>query len=119
MDGGGIDLFSTPLGDQAAIDPIVVRFEAFLQQLADDGNVQHVIYSLYPVIPATPNLNANMGPGFSAACDASPVHCVLVDLEPLFQGPHFAGDQTHADNEGGIIIAEAWWQAMQDNCIAQ
>jgi hypothetical protein len=57
MDGGGIDLFSTPLGDQAAIDPVVQQFEAFLQEVYGDGNVQHIIYSLYPVIPTTPYLN--------------------------------------------------------------
>jgi hypothetical protein len=34
-------------------------------------------------------------------------------------GQHFAGDRTHADQEGGTIIGEAWWQAMQDHCIAQ
>ena len=60
-----------------------------------------------------------MKPGFSAACAASPVHCVLVDLEPLFKGQHFANDRTHADTTGGVIIGDAWWKAMQENCIGQ
>jgi hypothetical protein len=119
MDGGGIDLFSTPAGDQAAIDPVVQKFKDFLQKVKTDGYVQHIIYSLYPVIPNTPNLNTNMKPGFSAACAASAVDCHLVDLEPLFQGQHFGTDRTHADNAGGIIIGDAWWKAMQENCIAQ
>ena len=119
MDGGGIDLFSTPAGDQAAIDPVVQKFKDFLQKVKTDGYVQHIIYSLYPVIPSTPNLNANMKPGFSAACAASAVDCHLVDLEPLFKGQHFGSDSTHADNAGGVIIGDAWWKAMQENCIAQ
>lgn len=119
MDGGGIDLFTTPAGNEAAVAPVVQAFEDFLGKVAADGFVQHVLYSLYPVIPSTPNLNANMKPGFSAACAASAVPCVLVDLEPLFMGQHIAGDRTHADQAGGVNIGDAWWAAMQDNCIAQ
>ena len=119
MDGGGIDLFVAPAGDDAAVAPVVEQFESFLVQVAADGFVEHIIYSLYPVIPSTPNLNVNMKPGFSAACAASAVPCVLVDLEPLFMGQHFAGDRTHANDAGGVIIGDAWWQTMQDNCIAQ
>jgi hypothetical protein len=119
MDGGGIDLFTTAAGNQSAVTPIVQQFKDFLQKLKTDGYVQHIIYSLYPVIPSTPNLNVNMKPGYSEACAASEVDCHLVDLEPLFKGQHFGGDQTHADNAGGIIIGDAWWKAMQVNCIAQ
>ena len=119
MDGGGIDLFTAAAGDQAAIDPVVKKFQDFLAKLKSDGYVQHVIYSLYPVIPSTRNLNVNMKPGFSAACAASAVDCHLVDLEPLFMGQHFASDNTHADTAGSVIIGDAWWKAMQDNCIAQ
>lgn len=119
MDGGGIDLFSTPAGQQSAIDPVVQKFKDFLVKVKSDGYVQHIIYSLYPVIPTTPNLNKNMGPGFTAACAASAVDCHVVDLEPLFQGQHFASDRTHADVAGGVIIGDAWWKAMQQYCIAQ
>lgn len=119
MDGGGIDLFTTALGDQPAIDKVVQAFTAFLTKVKADGYVQHIIYSLYPVIPTTKNLNANMKPGFSAACAASGVDCHLVDLEPLFQGQHFASDNTHPDNAGGVIIGDAWWKAMKENCVAQ
>ena len=87
--------------------------------LKTDGYVQHIIYSPYPVIPSTRNLNANMGPGFGAACAASAVDCHMVDLESLFKGQHFGSDQTHADNAGGVVIGDAWWKAMQENCIAQ
>jgi hypothetical protein len=119
MDGGGIDLFTTAAGDQAAIAPVVQKFKDFLAKVKADGYVQHIIYSLYPVIPSTRNLNVNMKPGFSAACDASAVDCHLVDLEPLFMGQHFASDNTHADVAGGVIIGDAWWKAMQQSCIAQ
>ena len=118
MDGGGIDLFSAPVGS-GQVDGIVDRFKEFLQQVNDDGYVEHIIYSLYPVIPTTPNLNVNMKPGFTEACENSPVDCHLVDLEPLFQGQYIAGDRTHANAEGGTVIAEAWWKAMQENCIGQ
>ena len=120
MDGVGIDLFSTPLGPSStAVTNVVNQFKTFLQTLKTDGYVQHIIYSLYPVIPSTQNLNAKMGPGFGAACAASAVDCHMVDLEPLFKGQHFGSDQTHPDNAGGVIIGDAWWKAMQENCIAQ
>ncbi|HVZ34962.1 MAG TPA: hypothetical protein VG963_21190 [Polyangiaceae bacterium] len=119
MDGGGIDLFVTPAGDQASIAPVVQQFKDFLEKVKSDGYVQHIIYSLYPVIPSTPNLNVNMKPGFSEACEASEVDCHLVDLEPLFMGQHFGFDQTHPDEQGGVLIGDAWWKAMQENCIAQ
>jgi len=120
MDGGGIDLFTTPLDpNSTAVTNVVNMFKTFLQKLKTDGYTQHVIYSLYPVIPTTKNLNGNMKPGFSAACAASPVDCHLVDLEPLFMGQHFGSDNTHPDATGATIIGDAWWKAMQDNCIAQ
>jgi hypothetical protein len=72
MDGVGIDLFSTPLGPSStAVTNVVNQFKTFLQTLKTDGYVQHIIYSLYPVIPSTRNLNANMGPGFGAAAAAA------------------------------------------------
>lgn len=119
MDGGGIDLFTTPAGNQAAVTPVVQKFKDFLAKVKADGFVQHIVYSLYPVIPSTPNLNSNMKPGFSEACAASAVDCHIVDLEPLFMGKNIGGDRTHADNAGGVIIGDAWWKAMQENCIAQ
>ena len=119
MDGGGIDLFTTPPGNDAAVAPVVQKFKDFLDKVHSDGYVEHILYSLYPVIPSTPNLNANMKPGYSEACAASAVDCHLVDLEPLFMGQHIGGDRTHPDNAGGVIIGDAWWKAMQGNCIAQ
>ncbi len=120
MDGGGIDLFTTPLDPTAAaVTNIVNMFKTFLQTVKSDGYVQGIVYSLYPVIPSTKNLNGNMKPGFSAACAASAVPCTLVDLEPLFNGQHFGSDNTHPDATGATIIGDAWWKAMQQSCIGQ
>jgi hypothetical protein len=80
---------------------------------------QNLVTELDPVIPTTKNLHTNMKPGFSAACAASAVDCHLVDLEPLFKGQHFASDNTHSDTAGGVIIGDAWWKAMQEQCVAQ
>jgi hypothetical protein len=118
MDGGGIDLFSTPVGSTAAINAVVEKFKTFLQKVKTDGYVEHIIYSLYPVVPTAPNVNTNMKPGFSAACAASPVDCHLVDLGPLFTN-QFGSDNTHANPEGATNIANAWWKAMKENCIGQ
>jgi hypothetical protein len=120
MNGGGIDLFSTPLDpNSSAVTSVVNMFKSFLQKLQTDGYVKGVVYSLYPVIPTTMNLNANMKPGFSAACAASTVPCAFVDLEPLFMGQHIASDRTHPDSAGATIIGDAWWKAMQQSCIGQ
>jgi hypothetical protein len=106
MDGGGIDLFSTPVGSTAAINAVVEKFKTFLQKVKTDGYVEHIIYSLYPVVPTAPNVNTNMKPGFSAACAASPVDCHLVDLGPLFTN-QFGSDNTHSNPEGATNIANA------------
>jgi hypothetical protein len=120
MDGGGIDLFNTPLGpDATAVTNVVNMFKTFLQTVKNDGYVQGIVYSLYPVIPTTMNLNANMKPGFSAACAASAVPCTIVDLEPLFMGQHFASDRTHPDATGATIVGDAWWKAMMAANIGQ
>lgn len=120
MDGGGIDLFSAPLNPTSSqVTAVVNKFKDFLQTVKDDGNIEHIIYSLYPVIPTTPNLNGNMKAGFTEACQNSPVDCHLVDLEPLFKGQHFAADRTHANETGAQIIADAWWKCMKENCIGQ
>jgi hypothetical protein len=118
MNGGGIDVFSTPLDpNSSAVTAVVNRFRDFLTKVAADGYVKGIVYSMYPKIPRTMNINGNLMPGYRAACAASAVKCVLVDLEPLFAGQHYASDQTHADNAGGVIIGDAWWKAIQDNCI--
>jgi hypothetical protein len=120
MDGGGIDLFSTGLDpNSSAVTSVVNMFKDFLTKVKSDGYVQGIVYSLYPVIPSTKNLNGNMKPGYAAACAASAVKCVLVDLEPLFMGQHFASDNTHPDSAGATIIGDAWWKAIQDNHIGQ
>jgi hypothetical protein len=122
MDGGGIDLFTTPLGpDSSAVQAVVTAFKNFLAKVKSDGQVQHIIYSLYPVIPSTQNLNANMKPGFTAACQASAVDCHLVDLEPIFMGhPEYIGsDMTHPTATAAKLMGDAWWKTMQQYCIGQ
>jgi hypothetical protein len=122
MDGGGIDLFTTPLDpSSSAVQAVVTAFKNFLDKVKSDGQVQHIIYSLYPVIPTTKNLNANMKPGFTAACQASGVDCHLVDLEPIFMGhPEYIGsDMTHPTATAAKLIGDAWWQTMQQFCIGQ
>lgn len=120
MDGGGIDLFNG--GNQAQIDAVVTAFENFLQELATDGNVEHVIYYLYPDIPGVPgDLHQLLKPGMPDACAASPVPCHFLELAPLFDGkPEFiGGDTIHASEAGGEVIAEAVWSLMQEHCVAQ
>jgi hypothetical protein len=119
MDGGGIDLFGANAAPQSSVDTVVSKFKTFLQTVKTLGFTQHIIYSLYPVIPTTPHLNAQMGPPFTDACNNSPVDCHLVDLEPLFKGQHFGSDNTHPDATGAVNIGDAWWKAMQENCVGQ
>ena len=57
MDGGGIDLFGSNLAPQSSVDTVVSKFKTFLQTVRTLGYTQHIIYSLYPVIPTTPHLN--------------------------------------------------------------
>ncbi len=120
MDGGGIDLFNG--GTQAQVDAVVTRFEDFLDEVATDGNVEHIIYYLYPAIPGVPGkLSQIMKPGMPNACAASTVPCHFVELAPLFAGKPelIGGDTIHPSEAGGNVIAEAVWKVMQDNCIAQ
>src|SRR5438552_7307857 len=45
MDGGGIDLFTTPLDpSSSAVAAIVTQFKDFLTKVKSDGYVQHIIY---------------------------------------------------------------------------
>jgi hypothetical protein len=120
MDGGGIDTIRGG-GSQESIDHVVSTFEQHLDQMASDGTVQHVIYSLYPEGGITPAV-ADLRPGMQAACASSPVPCRFLDLQPLWEGhPEYnrEQEQINPSDEGSRVIAESIWSIMEENCIAQ
>lgn len=123
MDGGGIDVMQQGKS-QASVDGVVDKVEAHFAKVATDGTVQHIIYYTYPQLPAAGpgrDVGPMLQPGLQAACEASSVPCHYLYLEPLFAGhPEYIGDDNlHASEVGARVIAEAIWEIMQENCIAQ
>lgn len=127
MDGGTWDPVIanfTNMSVPAAIDNSIADFKAFIAKVESDGTVQHIVYFLMPELPTIPGV-AEMRPELQQACEGSSVSCHFLDLEPLWKmrrddEPSYTADNgTWASEKGGTVIAEAMWQIMQDDCIAQ
>jgi len=123
MDGGGIDVMQQGKS-MASVNGVVDAVKAHFAKVKADGTVQQIIYYTYPQLPASgpgQDVGPMLQPGLEAACEASPVPCHYLYLEPLFAGhPEYIGsDSLHPSDAGAKIIGNAIWKIMQDNCIAQ
>jgi hypothetical protein len=119
MDGGTWDTIQQGATD-AVIADVVATFRQLLTQVAADGTVAHIIYFLCPALAGIPGV-ATLRPLLRQACTNSAVPCEFLDLDPLWTGhPEYtASTGFQATEAGAIVIADAIWSVMQDNCIAQ
>jgi hypothetical protein len=119
MNGGAVDTYPT-MGSDESISHVVETFSSYLDQLAGEGSVAHVIYVLYSEGSSIPGVAA-LRPPMQAACAESVVPCHFIDLQPLWEGhPEYTSmDTINPSSVGSDVIAAAIWQEMQDNCIAQ
>jgi hypothetical protein len=117
IDSGGIDFIQ---GGDSAIPNVVNTFNQFLDKVRSDGTVQHIVYFHYPDLMSIPCLGT-MWSAMRQDCAGSPVPCYFLDLQPLFAGrPEYIGSDTiHPSLAGAIVIGEAIWYIMQQNCIAR
>ena len=123
MDGGGIDVMQGGK-TQASVDGVITKVKDHFAKVASDGTVKHIVYYLYPQLPASgpgADVGPKLEPGIEAACAASSVPCHFLYLEPLFTGhaDYVGGDSLHPSQSGAGVIANAIWEIMQKNCIAQ
>jgi hypothetical protein len=118
MDGGGIDLIQS--NNQSTVTRVISSITSFFQEVATDGNVDHIIYYLYPSIPGLSNVDfQQLRPGAEMACAQSTVPCHFLALAPIWNNSLIGGDNIHPSTAGGNLIAEKVWEIMQQNCIAQ
>lgn len=114
-----------------------VAFEAArtLMHEAADAGVRDVVYYFYPHVPegtliggAHPNAILDYSlPMVKDLCDTTEeetggkLRCHFVDLIPIFEGhpEYFAPTDIHPSLVGSVAMADAVWETMQDNCIAQ
>jgi hypothetical protein len=122
MNGGGIEMYLARGAEDSgsSVSHVVETFSLFLNQLAGDGSVEYVIYTLYPELLDNPGV-ADLHPPMRAACTESVVPCFFFDLQPLWEGhPEYTRmDTLDPTSAGSDVIAAAIWQIMQDDCIAQ
>ncbi len=121
MDGGTWDTI-WEMGSDASVAEVVDAFEQFLDKVASDGTVEHIVYFLQPELPTIPGV-AKLRPGLTRLCEASVVPCHFIDLQPIWNGNEeaytAADSRIQASEAGARAIADAIWGVMQDNCIAQ
>lgn len=119
---------------QMIVQLAVDRANALMDRGVDVG-VKDVIYFFYPHVPegtiiggAKPNAILDYAyPLVRGVCDgaeartAGKLRCHFVDTIPIFEGhtDWFAAADIHENAMGSMAIAQAIWQTMQDNCIAQ
>ena len=123
MDGGGNDCLLNNAGD-----PAVTAATSLFQTMGQRGT-ESVVYFFYP----DPQGSLGMGtlktcldgirPRMKTLCESlSSPKCYFIDLRPVFEG-HYAeyilSDGIHPTTAGGSAVAQAVWQVMQQNCIAQ
>jgi hypothetical protein len=124
MDGGTWDTIvasmtgaSIPNAAMAA----ATAFDQLLTQIASDGTVQHIVYFLMPELSGIPGV-AVLRPLVQPLCRDSEVPCHFLDLQPLWVNhPEYTAQpgDTFASDAGAIILGDAIWAIMQQNCIAQ
>lgn len=112
----------------AALEAVFVAAEALLADMADAG-VERVVYFFYPHLPdggfvqGAKNETLDYAyPLVEEICASAPLDCVFVDTRPGFEGhqdEYFIFDGVHPNDAGSAVIAQAVWDAMVDNCIAQ
>ena len=119
MDGGTWDTLVAG-GTTASVSGVVATFTQFLAKVASDGTVEHIIHYLPPELPSIAGVAA-LRPLLRQACAQSSVPCHFLDLQPLWAGhPEYtATDGIQASTAGATVIADAIWEIMQENCIAQ
>ncbi len=121
MDGGTWDTLVAN-GSDASVTSAAGAFSQFLGRVAADGTVEHVIYFLTPELPAIPGVAA-LRPRVQQACAQSAVPCHFVDLQPLWAGhPEYTDPATGGilpSEAGAVVLGDALWAIMQDECIAQ
>jgi hypothetical protein len=120
MDGGTWDTILTN-GSPSTVARVIVDFSDFLERVAVEGFVHHVIYMLVPELPMIPGV-AELRPGLSEVCSNSNVPCHFLDLQPLWEGhPEYTSmpDGIQASAQGATVIAEQIWSIMRRECIVQ
>lgn len=113
----------------AAADDMMGRVETL------DNKITHVVYFFYPNVPqptvvggTAPNAILDYAaPLVQEFCDGTfersggKIQCHFVDLRPVFEGhpEYFAPTDIHPNLAGSAAMAEAIWQKMQQQCLAQ
>jgi lysophospholipase L1-like esterase len=125
MDGGGNDIIQSQCADCAGVINAIDSAEALLEQMAQDGTVEQIIFFYYPDFPNFPALRADamdfMRPRLQAICEESSIPCEFLDLRPIFVGhPEFTGpDNLHPSVLGSQTTAQAVFAILENTPIAQ
>jgi lysophospholipase L1-like esterase len=125
MDGGGNDIIQSQCADCAGVTNAIASAQALLEQMAQDGTVEQIIFFYYPDFPNFPALRADamdfMRPRLQAICDESSIPCEFLDLRPIFVGhPEFTGpDNLHPSVVGSRATAQAVFAILEATPIAQ
>ncbi|HMF42847.1 MAG TPA: hypothetical protein VKQ32_19380 [Polyangia bacterium] len=125
MDGGTWDTIQANNAGGAAAVPAAATsaanaFSQLLTNVASDRTVQHIIYFLPPEIQTIPGV-AELRPLVSQACQQSAVPCHFLDLDSLWTGhPEYTGAGAFLPTDAGaVVLGDAIWALMQQNCVAQ
>ena len=126
MDGGGIDMLLAACADPVIECPALVAAaaaaETLLARMATDG-VTHVVYAFYPD-PVDPTQREKMDALrllVEPVCASSPTPCHWVDLRAPFaaQSGTLSEDGLLPTAAGSVVTANAIWDVMTRECIAQ
>jgi hypothetical protein len=120
MDGGGNDCLQRN-DAQGAVSPANSLFQSMTQ-----NNTQYVVYFFYPDPQNGASLKTcidTLRPLMQDICSKSTTpKCYFLDLRPVFEGhysEYILSDGIHPTTQGGQAVAQAVWDVMQKNCIAQ
>jgi hypothetical protein len=116
------------------VDLALEASEKMMMRAADIG-VRDTVYFYYPEVPegtalggSNPNAILNYAlPLAREQCESAfeltggRMRCHFVDMIPVFEGQSnvFAPGDIHPNSNGSALMAEAIWQTMVDNCVAQ
>ncbi len=117
MDGGTWDTI-VGNGSAASVTSAANAFTQFLAQVAADGTVTDIVYFLVPELSGIPGVAA-LRPFVQQACAQSTVPCHFLDLQMIWKPEYTATGNVFPNEMGAIVLGDALWAIMQDECIAQ
>jgi hypothetical protein len=118
MDGGTLDTIQG-MGSTASVSIAAAAFATFLEDVAADGTVEHIVYFIQPPLPGIYGVT-QLKPLVMDLCSESTMNglpCHFIDLESIWDPGYTGAGGIQPGIDGATAIGGAIWETMTANCV--